>query len=473
MKMMKNLKTLTVLTIAVFVCLMTFSTIAFSVEFYKDGHGYRTEVTHEYKVKADGKLDVSNIVGDVTVVSWTENKVKIVENILIDVYTKEEAEEVYKNYTLEIKEAGNLITATGPKRYRGYVDISYIITLPQKFSAEINTSGGDFNIKDISGTYNFKTSGGDVDINNASGNITCSTSGGDLDLNQVKGVLIASTSGGDVTCTGCGDDLDLKTSGGDFNLRNLTGKIYAKTSGGDIKVDGVKGELELKTSGGDIDLRQIESTKSIQASTSGGDIDVRTVTGNLQVKTSGGDINISGIKGDLEATTSGGDLEIDDVFKNVDISTSGGDITVRKVGGYTEANTSGGDIEIQEVKGYVETVTSGGDIKVNIKEYSNGVDQHVDMKSTGGDLTLVLPGNFKGSIDAYIEVQGDDPENYSIYCDFPIKISIETEPGAEKNKSKFFKRHSWAAISGVGDINGGGNRINLSTVNGNIYIKKR
>ena len=423
-------------------------------EIVRVGHIFKAEVVNEFEVKSGGKLELTRISGDVTVNSWDEEKVKIIERIRIDVYTKEEAERVYENSVLQFEHKGKTIIAQKSGRRKGNVQITYEVTLPIKFSAEIETSGGEFDIRDLSGDFRFETSGGDVKIRSCEGNIDCSTSGGELELYDIKGILSAATSGGDIICVRCGDELELRTSGGEIELKELSGSVYAKTSGGDIEVSRVEGECVVKTSGGDITLKRIKSIKLIEAITSGGDIEASDIEGDVKVKTSGGEIIADNINGDFEGKTSGGDIK------------------VRKVSGNLEISTSGGDVEVDGAEGYIEAGTSGGDIEVSVTKYHPKRDQHIEMKSSGGKLELTLPADFKGSMEAVIHIYGASLDDYDIYSDFPLEIVREGDEAAGKSYRKLFRKVN-GIITAEGDINGGGDSIILETTNGDIRIKKR
>ena len=449
MKLMKS----TALAVAVLIYLSLTSCLIAGGNIVKEGRIYKAEVVNEFEVGAGGKLELAGITGDVWVDSWNENKIEIVQKMVIDVYTMEEAERIYDLNILQFEEKGKTITAYIRNGRRGNLSVTYYITLPQKFTADISTSGGDFNIQNLNGDYYFKTSGGDIEINSCQGEIECSTSGGDLELFDIKGKLYANTSGGDIVCARCSDQIELKTSGGEIELRELQGKIYAKTSGGDIEAIQINGELEVKTSGGEIVLEYITSSKLIDANTSGGDIEVQNIDGNLYLKTSGGDICAQAIKGNLEAKTSGGDIEICESQGNIEVA------------------TSGGDIEVCDAQGYIEAETSGGDIEVSLEKYIPKKDQHISLKSSGGEINLTLPKDFKASINALINIYGANFDEYEIRSDFTLKIT-QTSEESGKGAAKIFHK-MYGTIAAEGDINGGGNRINLETTNGSIYIKKR
>jgi DUF4097 and DUF4098 domain-containing protein YvlB len=413
----------------------------------RDKGGYRTEIISDYDVTSREKLELMQICGDVRVDSWKESKLRITEKIKINAYTQGEAERLIDDYRLKIEKLGNSIVALGANRSKNNVSITYEVTLPEKFAGKVATCGGDLDIKNVNGEYEFKTSGGDINMSSCQGNVFCATSGGDLILIRVKGNLTANTSGGDIRCEECGENLNLKTSGGDIALRKLGGAINARTSGGDIEADDVKGNYcTVNTSGGDIILSNIESEKMLQAVTSGGDIQAWNIKGDAEVKTSGGDISARNISGCFWGRTSGGDIE------------------TRRIVGSLKLNTSGGDIDVEDVEGFVEAVTSGGDICVNIYKYIPNTDQHIDLKSSGGDLELGLPFDFKGSLQATIWLTRVAFDEYEIVSDFPLMSGKESEKA--KSRSERISKVR------VGDINGGGNLIVLETTNGNIKIAK-
>ncbi|MEW6655097.1 MAG: DUF4097 family beta strand repeat-containing protein, partial [Bacteroidota bacterium] len=54
--------------------------------------------------------------------------------------------------------------------------------VPAKFNAQVKTSGGDINVKGITGRFSFETSGGNINLKNLNGKVNAETSGGDIEL---------------------------------------------------------------------------------------------------------------------------------------------------------------------------------------------------------------------------------------------------------------------------------------------------
>ena len=123
-----------------------------------------------------------------------------------------------------------------------------------------------------------------------------------------------------------------------------------------------------------------------------------------------------------------------------------------------EVKTSGGDIELKDIQGFIEAATSGGDVEaeMTLKDFSK--DHHVELKSSGGDLTLWIPEKLPATIRAEIKLSRSSwgSKDYNIYSDFPLQ--------KEKENGDYIRCQ--------GKINGGGDLINLQTSNGNIRINK-
>lgn len=212
--------------------------------------------------------------------------------------TKEEIQKrLAEDYELTVTASnGKLIARAKPKErdmdWKRGLNISFRVFVPQKVSTELNTSGGDIQLANISGEQHFTTSGGDLQIDRVSGRTKGSTSGGSIHLKNSKDNMELTTSGGDIKANDCTGNMHLATSGGSLQLTNLNGLINASTSGGDVNGDNITGELSARTSGGDIDLRDLAC--SLETSTSGGNLEVAIKKAGKYIKlnNSGGDISL-------------------------------------------------------------------------------------------------------------------------------------------------------------------------------------
>jgi len=180
--------------------------------------------------------------------------------------------------------------------------------------------------------------------------------------------------------------------------------------------------VQIQTSGGGLDVRKL--TASVAGRTSGGGITLQDVTGSISVQTSGGSISAERLNGPTELRTSGGSIEI---------VGSSGDLDVR---------TSGGSIDLNSVDGKVKAVTSGGSVHAAVR-----VNRGVFVTTSGGTITLLLPGNAPASIDA--QTSGGRAQSQ-----LPLS-------------STELAKHSHLR----GTLNGGGEQIFLRTSGGSINVR--
>lgn len=265
------------------------------------------------------------------------------------------------------------------------------------------------------------------------------------------------TSGGDLEVVGSiNGRIEGSTSGGDIKLDNVIGPVDMSTSGGDIKVGDIKGNVDLSTSGGDITLKKVDGEASVK--TSGGDIRVESVGKKLEARTSGGDIEIGDVGGEANVSTAGGDVKVKKVSGDAKLTTAGGDISLAGASGTVKASTAGGDIDLLNITGSIDAKTAGGDIKAELIPSGKGGSE---LATAGGNVRLAVPENAKVTIEALIRIEGrwgSRKSKYEVRSDFKAD-KYETDEEDEEIRATY-------------NLNGGGEKIYLTTVNSFIEIRK-
>jgi len=202
-----------------------------------------------------------------------------------------------EDYVLNISADNGKLTATAKPKERNMnwkkaLSISFKVYTPVNVTTDLQTSGGNIELDNVSGKQRFSTSGGNLHINNVSEDIKGRTSGGNIHLTNCKDEIDLQTSGGNIEASNCKGNINLETSGGSLRLNDLEGKIRAHTSGGNVQGESVSGELISHTSGGNIDLKHLSC--SLETSTSGGNIDVsiKELGKYITISNSGGNIDL-------------------------------------------------------------------------------------------------------------------------------------------------------------------------------------
>ncbi|HUJ13826.1 MAG TPA: hypothetical protein VL284_08550 [Thermoanaerobaculia bacterium] len=158
----------------------------------------------------------------------------------------------------------------------------------------------------------------------------------------------------------------------------------------------------------------------------------------------------------------GGDIRVPDAPHGAWLHTMGGDIVVERGAGAIVAKTMGGNIDIDSLRGSAEAGTMGGEIRVSVD--GNGPGHNLDLSSLGGDIELTLPANFDGNFDIAVE-EGEHGSLHHITSDFPLSVRDST-------RWHFFEG-SRIVHAASGRSGSGVNRVHISTIGGNVTIRKK
>mgnify|MGYP003974854265 FL=1 len=405
-------------------------------------NGWIEEIDEVVETGVGGKLVLVADMGEIEVKTWDKGSVHVEVEKFADVFTEAEAEKVFGDFQVEISREGKDVSVEiGSKRDRRLRSLHATIevTVPRKYSVDLETEGGGIE-------------GGGLE-----GDVVARTSAGGIEIGKIEnGSVIVETSAGGISIEGIenGDGI-VKTSAGGISVGDVTGNLQVKTSSGGIEIGEVGGALVAKTSAGGIDIDK--GGADVLATTSGGGISVKEAKGNVEVATAAGGIDIGPAGGWIKAKTSGGGISIDKAGGAVEAETSAGGIEVDGSGGPVVVKTSSGGIEIEDARGYIEAKTAAGGIEAELAISDPEVDTHCTLETSAGNVTIYLPAKLKATIDAELRIEGRPHRKYEIISDFPIEID------GERGRR----------ITGEGAINGGGDLIKLRTTNGDIEIKKR
>ncbi|MFZ5519068.1 MAG: DUF4097 family beta strand repeat-containing protein [Candidatus Zhuqueibacterota bacterium] len=235
-------------------------------------------------------------------------------------------------------------------------------------------------------------------------------------------------------------------------------KHFSKTvefkSAGDIQVTSVNGQI--KATAWDSESVKIEAEIKVRArSQRDADRIMEKVT--IVVEQTGGHLTIeadyprhdsdSGFWNTL--FTSGRTPVIHFTIKaprqsNLDLHSTNGNIFASSVRGKNSMRTTNGNIEVENMEGSLELYSTNGSVTAEATDFQE--TDAIRMKTTNGNATLSLPATVRANVNA-------STVNGSVRTDFPLTI-----------RGKVMKHRI------EGDIDGGGGKIDISTVNGNVKI---
>jgi DUF4097 and DUF4098 domain-containing protein YvlB len=145
-------------------------------------------------------------------------------------------------------------------------------------------------------------------------------------------------------------------------------------------------------------------------------------------------------------------------------SVNGGNITVDHIVGDVEIDNTNGNAIATHISGAAVVHALNGKVLVSLDKVS--ADKPMSFSSLNGNIDLTLPADTK----ARLKLKTDNGEIYS-------DLDIATDPASRKpvlqeNNSGKGKYRVQFDKTMYGLLNGGGPEIQLTSFNGNIYIRK-
>ena len=261
-------------------------------------------------------------------------------------------------------------------------------------------------------------------------------------------------------------NIEIKSMGGGVSIDGVEGEFTGKTMGGALKLNDLRGTLRLTTMGGSITLTRSDVDGKV--TTMGGKALVEDVFGDVKVKSMGGDVVYRRVTrsdgestGDqVRITTMGGNIDVPEAPVGADVHTMGGNIAIDSAREFVKAETMGGDIRIDEVDGWVDATTMAGDVDVTLL---GGHD--VKITSMSGEITLTVPSGVGFDIDIELDYTKNSSRNYRIKSDFDLSQQESQDWDYDYGSPR-------KTIKGTGAVNGGGHKIVLHTINGNVYLRQ-
>jgi DUF4097 and DUF4098 domain-containing protein YvlB len=261
--------------------------LVFSLAAAKEKYEEKFEKT--VALAKDGKVDISNISGDITVLSWNQDQVKIEALKISEASSLEKAKENTAKVTIEVVPEGSLlrIETKYPKSDKFWggdsvnVSVNYKLWIPEKAALKATNISGDISAEAIGGAVALKAVSGDIHLTKAAGGADCNTVSGDVTVAEV------------------------------------TGSAFLKSVSGDVKASGVKGSVEAESVSGDIGLTEVSEASTVRVKALSGEVLYRggvSKQGNYSLKSHSGTVTLyipADSAFDLEAETFSGEIQSD------------------------------------------------------------------------------------------------------------------------------------------------------------------
>lgn len=270
--------------------------------FVMAAHGHNDEgkftktknIKKAYAVNPDAGIDIENIYGSISVVTWNENKVDIDVMIKVSGDNEKWVNERIGNIDIEFNALVNLVSATTVINGRGsngrnsHIEINYTIRIPEKGSIKLDNKYGAITVGNIVGQTDIECKYGRVNLGNLSGKTS-------LDLEYCNQGNIES----------------IRSASIDADYSKLTIGRFANITFDGNYSDLVVGTGNSLTYDSDYSKFKIESVENLEGSGNYLNLDIGQLEGNLTVSTNYSKINVGRV------TAGAGNISLDTGYTNI------------------------------------------------------------------------------------------------------------------------------------------------------------
>lgn len=244
----------------------------------------------------DGKVNISNISGDIEVATWEQDQVRIDALKISTADTAAKAKENAAKVTIDVATEGNILRIEtkypkSDKVWKGEslnVSVAYKLTIPSGAALKANNISGDVTAENIGGAADLGAISGDVRLKKAARGAECDTVSGDVEVAGISGDVFLKSVSGSITASLIKGSVQAETVSGDLTLTEVSeaGTVRAKALSGGVVYRGSinkAGSYNLKSHSGNIDITiPADSAFDFEAETFSGGI-----TTDFEIKVSG------------------------------------------------------------------------------------------------------------------------------------------------------------------------------------------
>jgi hypothetical protein len=229
------------------------------------------------------------------------------------------------------------------------------------------------------------------------------------------------------------------------------GRVSVKNISGDVIVKGYDGEAIVVSGykeGRDRDLVSVEDLSD------GSRVEVRVryperCNCNASVRF---EVKVPRmINLDYDAFSSvSGNVEVSEAMGTIRAKSVSGDVNVKEVAGTVQANSVSGEVTVEQASGAVTAKSTSGNVRVDLQRLEGANANRMEFGSVSGNVEVRLPG----SLGAEVEMS---TMSGHLETDFPITIE---------------KREFGPGRSARGRVGDGSRTLRLSSVSGNVYLRR-
>ena len=157
------------------------------------------------------------------------------------------------------------------------------------------------------------------------------------------------------------------------------------------------------------------------------------------------------IKYDYDAFSSvSGDVEVSEAMGTIRAKSVSGNVNIKEVAGTVQANSVSGEVTVEQASGAVTAKSTSGNVRVELLRLEGSNANRMEFGSVSGNVEVKMPGSIGADVDM-------STMSGQLETDFPITIE---------------KKEFGPGRSARGRVGDGTRALRLSSVSGNVYLRR-
>ena len=221
---------------------------------------FESRITRAIPVDSGGRLKLLAGRGNVEILPSESQQLEVRAVRRVAAANQLEASALLAKHHLDFRmdENGMIVEAQVANSVTTKFDnVEYQVFVPDRYSVDITTLGGDVSAGTIGGELIARTHGGSVDANEIIGPVRLITDGGIVSIHSIHG------------------SATIESIEGHLHLGHVRGDVSATTTIGDIVLDEIEGSAEIQTSSGSVEVSFADQPENASW--------VRTIGGNISI----------------------------------------------------------------------------------------------------------------------------------------------------------------------------------------------
>ncbi|MGH8014744.1 MAG: hypothetical protein ACREBV_00975 [Candidatus Zixiibacteriota bacterium] len=366
------------------------------------GAAFYRELKDSFDVKStDIGIYVTNAIGDLEVIGWSERKVNATYTVAISSDKMHSSEQFDEEVHLRIYPKQNklyvesVVPPLADPKMR-VLKSRLQLMVPAKNNLFIINSSGNVSVNGAASNLVIKGAGCNIELHQIDGSAEIVNSSGSIVIDGIKGNTVVQNRMGPVSLFDCGGDMEIDNSFGEINMTDCDGIATIRNTGA-ITVGNHIGDVEITNRSGPVEVTNLD--------------------GNLAAFNSFELMRVVDVKGNAKLINANAPVDAIDINGMVNINNRFAPINVSSISGPLYVENKSGDINLElsrAMTGKSTVVTTGGQVLLSLAPRSNlllsmellngnlsvtGFEAHVQKGAAGVQTAKLKLGNGSSSLD--------------------------------------------------------------------------